>query len=166
MSMEYLLSGERFERARGYMEEAARIARQALCLRAKCGTVIVKGDEIIGVGYNSPAGGVENSRCNWEVAFTHKPKSDRTCCMHAEWRAILDAVRNRGEEVRDAELFFMRVDEEGLMTKAGKPYCTVCSRLALDVGIRTFYLWHEEGIAGYPTDEYDRMSYAFVSQVK
>lgn len=44
---------------------------------------------------------------------------------------------------------------------AGQPYCTHCSRLALDAGIAEFVLWHNEGIAVYPTDEYNNLSYRY-----
>lgn len=45
--------------------------------------------------------------------------------------------------------------------KAGKPYCTICSKLALDVGIKEFALWHEEGITIYNTEEYNTLSYQY-----
>ena len=44
----------------------------------------------------------------------------------------------------------------------GKPYCTVCSRMALDTGIDKFVLWHGEGICEYPTDRYNKLSYEYV----
>jgi len=47
------------------------------------------------------------------------------------------------------------------MLKSGKPYCTVCSRLALDNGIKEFVLWHTDGIKGYDTKEYNKLSYDF-----
>ena len=49
-------------------------------------------------------------------------------------------------------------------SKAGKPYCTVCSRLAIDSGIVEFVLWHESGITAYPTDEYNDLSYDFFEE--
>ena len=145
-----------------WMHEAAEVAKQARCLKATCGTVIVKDGRIIGRGYNAPPLDKEENRtCHMDVG-RGKPGYDRTCCMHAEWRAILDALRNHSEQVVGAKLYFVRVDEDGNIKKSGKPYCTVCSRMALDVGLSTFALWHEEGIVEYPTDQYDRLSNEYI----
>ncbi len=81
--------------------------------------------------------------------------------MHAEWRAILDAQKRNPDKMSGSNLFFVRVDNEGNIKKSGQPYCTVCSRLALDTGIAQFYLWHEEGITAYDTNEYDKLSYRY-----
>jgi len=144
------------------MKEAAKIAEKARCLRAKCGTVIVKDGEIIGKGYNAPPLDKEENRmCDKEFG-PGKPKYDKTCCMHAEWRAIIDALRKNPEKLKGSRLYFTRVAENGEIKKSGKPLCTVCSRMALDTGIDKFVLWHEDGIREYPTDEYDRLSYEYV----
>lgn len=145
-----------------YMNEAAKVAKDALCLKAKCGTVIVKNKIIIGKGYNAPPLDIENSRtCLDPYDFSGKPKYDHTCCMHAEWRAIIDALKNSSKELQGSVLYFVRVDNDGKVKKSGLPYCTVCSRLALDVGISHFCLWHEDGVVAYPTDEYNKLSYAY-----
>ena len=145
-----------------YMNDAANVAKKALCLRAKCGTVIVKDSEIIGEGYNAPPlDDPANRTCNDEYTYPTKPKYDRTCCMHAEWRAIMDALKLNPEKIQGSSLYFTRVDENGKIKKSGKPYCTVCSRIALDAGIREFVLWHEKGIHAYPTDEYNKLSYQY-----
>jgi deoxycytidylate deaminase len=159
--MEYL-KGQSEKEAIQWMSEAAEIAKKALCLRAKCGTVIVKDGEIIGEGYNAPPlDSEENRTCNEEFPLG-KPKYDRTCCMHAEWRAIMDALKRNPGKITGSKLYFMRVDENGRNKKSGKPYCTVCSRMALDAGIDKFLLWHEEGICEYPTHEYNQLSYHYV----
>jgi hypothetical protein len=61
------------------------------------------------------------------------------------------------------DLYFVRVDMNAPLNIlfSGEPYCTVCSRFALDVGIKTFALWHEYGIIQYPTDVYNQLSYAY-----
>jgi deoxycytidylate deaminase len=149
--------------AEHWMHEAAKEAQRALCLKAKCGTVIVKDGEIIGRGYNAPPLDKEENRvCRVEFG-PGKPRYDRTCCMHAEWRAMLDALRTHADKVVGSDLYFVRVDDTGAIKKSGKPYCTVCSRMALDIGIAHFALWHEEGIIEYPTREYDRLSYEYMS---
>ncbi|MCX6738785.1 MAG: hypothetical protein NT098_01875, partial [Candidatus Parcubacteria bacterium] len=91
-----------------------------------------------------------------------EPKYDKTCCMHAEWRAMIDALRRNSEKLAGSKLYFTRVNEKGEIKRSGKPICTVCSRMALDIGIEKFVLWHEEGICEYPTDEYNRLSYEYI----
>ena len=160
--MKYLQNKEEQEGIK-WMNAAAEVAKKALCLKAKCGTVIVKDGEVIGEGYNAPPLDDENNRrCLDRYDFTGKPKYDHTCCMHAEWRAILDASRRNPEKLPGSRLYFMRVDNEGNIKKSGDPYCTVCSRLALDSGISEFHLWNDKGICAYPTDEYDKLSYSYM----
>ncbi len=156
-----LLQGVYAADAIRWMNAAADTARKAKCLRAKCGSVIVKDGEVIGTGYNAPP---LDAECNRMCNATHtngKPKYDATCCMHAEWRAILDTLKHNPEKIYGSALYFVRVDNTGAVSRSGKPYCTVCSRLALDAGIATFALWHEEGIGEYPTVEYNTLSYEY-----
>ena len=146
-----------------WFREAAREAKQARCTRARCGAVIVADGCIIGRGYNAPPQD-DMSQVQCEAVYqkeSRKPKSDRTCCIHAEWRAMLDALRNHADKVSGSTLYFCRVDESGKMLFSGDPYCTVCSRLALDIGIAFFVLWHENGIRVYDTQEYNAVSYRF-----
>ena len=159
--MQYL-TGNQEEKAKAWMNKAARIAEQALCHRAKCGAIIVKNDEIIGSGYNAPPLDKEENRFCDKEFVSGKPKYDKTCCMHAEWRAILNALQTRPEKLAGSKLYFTRVDEKGGMIPSGEPFCTVCSRLCLDVGIAKFVLCHDEGIFEYPTEDYNRLSYAYV----
>lgn len=159
--MEYL-KGQPENEAIQWMTQAGKMAAKALCLKAKCGTVIVKDNKIIGEGYNAPPlDNKENSVCNKEFG-SGKPKYDKTCCLHAEWRAIMDTLKRNSEKLKGSKLYFTRVDENGKIKKSGQPYCTVCSRLALDVGIEKFVLWHEEGICEYPTGEYNQLSYKYM----
>lgn len=142
---------------------AAEIAKHATCGRDLCGAVIVKDGDVIGEGWNSPPGNSEDQRmcAVEEYDWLKKKKSDKTCCMHAEWRAIVDALRRHPDEILGSTLYFTRIDTEGSILKSGEPYCTVCSRLALDVGVAHFALWQESGIRVYRTDEYNQSSYAF-----
>ena len=157
--MEFLTKQEEQE-ANKWLTEAARVARKALCLRAKCGTVIVKDGVIIGEGYNAPPQDNPAYRtCLNEYELPKNYRYDHTCCMHSEWRAILDAKERNANKLRGSRLYFVRVMDSGAIKHSGKPYCTVCSRLALDSGIAEFVLWQEQGFAVFPTDEYDRLSF-------
>jgi deoxycytidylate deaminase len=162
-SMKYLTGVKEVE-ARTWMMKASEVAARALCKKAKCGTVIVQNNEIIGTGYNAPVLDKEENRmCDAEYK-SGKPKYDTTCCVHAEWRAIVDALKQNPEKISGSTLYFSRVGNSGEIKKSGKPFCTVCSRLAVDNGIKTFVLWHEEGILEYPTAIYNRMSYEYIHQ--
>lgn len=156
------LIGEEETEAKYWMDKAGKIAERALCLRARCGSVIVREDVCIGMGYNAPPLDDDtHKKCLDEYDFSGKPKYDHTCCMHAEWRAILDALQNHPDKIKGSRLYFTRVDEKGNILRSGKPFCTVCSRLALDTGIAEFVLWHEEGICVYDTVTYNTLSYRY-----
>jgi deoxycytidylate deaminase len=159
--MEFLRGREEREATR-WMNKAAEVAQKASCLRSKCGTVIVRDGEIVGEGYNSPAGEQEDQRrCLALKDAYHKKVTDKTCCVHAEQRAIMDALRKNPEKVSGSRLYFIRLNEGGNPGRAGKPYCTVCSKMALDAGIAEFVLWHERGICAYGTGEYNLLSYEY-----
>ncbi len=145
-----------------WMAKAAEVAARATCGRSKCGSVIVRNNEIIGEGFNSPPGNADNQRrCDVEKSSYHAKVTDKTCCVHAEERAIMDALRRNPEKLPGSTLWFIRLDAEGKPKFSGRPYCTICSKLALDAGIAEFVLYHEEGITAYPTDEYNDLSYGF-----
>lgn len=144
---------------------AAEEARMATCHRAKCGSVIVAADgEIIGRGHNGPALDDESQRtCEEEWDLGVKPKYDKTCCIHAEWNAVLDACKTNPQKLSGSTLYFMRIDEQGNFTEAGEPYCTVCSRLTLASGVENFALWNS-GPDICSTREYNLKSYAFFAK--
>jgi deoxycytidylate deaminase len=156
------MTGTELEAIRPFFVAAATIAAEATCNRAKCGTVIVQDGEIIGQGYNGPALDDEASRtCDDEYDLSVKPKYDKTCCIHAEWRAILDACKHNADKIGGSVLYFMRVDDEGKFTDAGDPFCTTCSRLTLESGVGKFALWNAGGADIYDAAEYNKKSYEF-----
>lgn len=152
------LSGNDERNAMKYIDTAAKVALESQCLRAKCGSVIVKNNKILGRGFNSPPKNIKMLRCVKDY-LPKDFKSDRTCCVHAEQRAILDALRNNPKEIENSRIYLIRLDENNNKIEAGKPYCTICSKLALDVGIAEFVLLHKEGLCVYDTDEYNTMSF-------
>lgn len=144
-----------------YFQLAGKEAEKATCLRDKCGAVVILDDKVIGVGHNGPPNDdITLRKCELNLITSSKPKSDRTCCIHAEWRAIIDAILNR-KDITGSTLYFTRVDDKGNLKKSGEPYCTACSRLALDNGIKYFGLWQEPGIKLFDTKEYNELSYEF-----
>ncbi len=145
-----------------YFAQAAQAAEQATCHRAHCGSIIVSTDGIvIGRGFNAPPLGDESQRmCDNVYKTDRKPKSDKTCCVHAEWNAIINALRGYPDKVSGATLYFMRINDDGEFTQAGDPYCTVCSRLALQSGIKYFGLWNG-GSQMFDTASYNLKSYDY-----
>lgn len=157
-----LLIGPEHAQAEIFMQQAAEIAQKATCERSKCGCIIVKAGKIIGKGFNSPPQNLESQRrCQCDKNQYHRKVADKTCCIHAEQRAILDALKSASDQLPGSDLYFIRLDQEGKLSKAGEPYCTICSKMALEVGIRNFHLWHEEGIVAYDTEEYNSLSYQY-----
>lgn len=164
--MKYLSNDEEKE-ALEYITKAVHVALQSTCQRSRCGSVIVQYNKIIGSGYNSPPQNDEKQRrCSYSKESYHKKVTDKTCCVHAEQRAIMDALRNNHlrnypDIITGSRLYFIRLDEQGSPSHAGKPYCTICSKMALDVGIGEFVLWHEQGMGIYNTREYNLLSFQF-----
>ena len=157
-----LLIGPEHTQAEVFMQQAAEIAQKATCERSKCGCIIVKEGKIIGKGFNSPAQNLESQRrCHCDKEQYHKKVTDKTCCIHAEQRAILDALKSASDQLPGSDLYFIRLDQKGEITKAGEPYCTICSKMALEVGIKSFHLWHSKGIIAYDTEEYNILSYQY-----
>lgn len=159
------LRGPELEAARSFFQAAAEVAKKATCHRAKCGSVIVKDGVIIGEGYNGPPLDDESRRtCNKTWDYTKKPKYDKTCCIHAEWRAVIDACKRNPDKVEGSTLYFMRVDDDGNFTDAGEPYCTTCSRFVMEAGVSKFALWNNDCVEVYDLPEYDGKSYEFYAQ--
>jgi deoxycytidylate deaminase len=158
----YYASKQEEQEAQYWMQEAGKVAQSALCLKAKCGSVIVRDGVIIGKGFNAPPlNSTQHQKCHAPYDNSGKPKYDHTCCMHAEWRAIIDALKNNPSALVGSTLYFTRVDDKHLLIKSGLPFCTACSRFALDTGIAHFVLWNDKGIAVYDTTEYNSLSYDY-----
>jgi len=154
------LDGIEYVQATKHILLAAMFAKQSKCLRSRCGSVIVNNGEVIGRGWNSPPGDIKPARCIKDL-LPAGFKSDRHCCVHAEQRAIKDALERNPGRVKGARLYFIRLDDQGTIKRSGKPYCTQCSKEALDNGLAEFVLYHDQGICVYDTKEYNELSFAY-----
>lgn len=147
-----------------YLKKVIEVAKKATCTRAQCGAIIVQDDEIIGEGFNSPPQNLEGQRrCSNSKDQYDKKVTDKTCCIHAEQRAVMDALKRNPKKLSGSRLYFIRLDKNGEASVAGDPYCTICSKMVLDVGVTEFVLWHEEGPKVYRTNEYNDLSYDYES---
>ena len=61
----------------------------------------------------------------------------------------------------DSVLYFMQVDKWGEQIPVGKPYCTICSKMVVDVEITGFVLLHEDGIYYYDAETYNDLSFGY-----
>jgi len=153
-----ILTGSEEREALSYIDLAAVVALDAECERSKCGSIIVSLDEIIGEGFNSPAGEVRrcsNSKKDYDIKVT-----DKTCCVHAEQRAIMDALRRNPSKIKGSRLYFIRLKDDKI-SLSGEPYCTICSKMALDVGVSEFVLFKLEGVCVYSCEEYNDLSFRY-----
>ena len=159
-----LLEGSEKEEALHWLDEAVAVAQDATCERAKCGAIIVREGEVIGRGINSPAGDESQRRCSIEKDSYDKKVTDKTCCVHAEQRAVMDALRSSPEKLRGAQMYFARFYANGERRLNGgknQLYCTICTKMMFDVGITDFILAHEDGVADYPAPEYLEKSFDY-----
>lgn len=140
------------------IEVLTNIAKLSTCKRSKCASIIVKDFEIIAEGYNSMPCNVDGQCFKDNLSSTFK--SDKTCCVHAEQRAIMQGLKN-GKDLTGSTLYFLRLDENDNPKHSGKPYCSICSKMALDAGISYFALWHETGWKHYGTKEYNDLTFRY-----
>ena len=145
----------------GWLEEVIEQAKFSTCQRSKCGSIIVKDNEIIGQGFNSPTANLESQRRCKNRKLSERFKSDRTCCVHAEQRAIMDALRRNPIKITGSVLYFIRLDSNNRPEVAGEPYCTICSKMALDTGVAGFALWQNDSWKIYDTEKYNTLSYNY-----
>ncbi|MBI3334855.1 hypothetical protein HYZ97_05190 [Candidatus Pacearchaeota archaeon] len=158
----YQLEGEEYLEAVSYLSLAVKYAQRSTCLRGRCGSILILNDTLIGAGFNSPPGNDESQRrCMNDKSKLHARVTDKTCCVHAEQRALIDALRSNPEKVQGSTIYFMRVNQEDLPLSSGRPYCTICSKLALDLRVKEWVLWHEEKIAKYGAREYHALSLSY-----
>jgi hypothetical protein len=156
--MTYITDQVQKARAEKYIDAAKEVAQQATCERAKCGVVIVKNEQIIGRWFNSPAGHDEmERRCAIKKQEYGQKVTDKTCCVHAEQRAIMDALRHYPDQLDGAQLYFSRFYPDGRQRLLGgkiKMYCTICAKMMRDVGIAEFILPGQDGICSFAQNEY------------
>lgn len=157
--MPEILTGTAKEQAQTWLQAAGNAARHSACLRRKCGSVLVsEGGEIYAEDVNKLPRGAE-VHCN-PYQLGQGFKSDKACCVHAEQRSILQALQ-KGQKVEGSTMVFASVDDAGNRLQSGRPYCTICSKMALESGVKYWILEHAEGITRYEALEYNKLSFEY-----
>lgn len=154
-----VLAGAAASEALKWLEAAADIARSSPCKKRKCGSVLVSADGSVfsgAVNQPPPGAAVHCTPYCLPAGF----KSDKACCVHAEQRSILDAMK-QGKSVAGSIMVFSSVDEAGNRLMSGQPYCTICSKMALESGVQAWILEHADGIKRYDAVEYNRISFEY-----
>ena len=159
-----------WDTVQSFFDRAVRVALNATCLRSKCGAIIFAPDKnYIAVGCNSPPNNIAPVQCLKET-LPIEFKSDKTCCMHAEQRAVMNALRS-GSDLMGSRLYFVRLNKQNKLEPSGMPYCTICSKLALDVGIAEWCLvhhadvWGKEGAYVYDARSYNAISFGRSAEI-
>jgi dCMP deaminase len=127
-----------------FLNIALSVATRSTCLRRNLGAVIVKGNVIVGTGYNGTAKGVINC---YEVGCIKDEKSlpqnkayDLCPAVHAEENAIINS--NRADRI-GARLYIAGIDADGEYTKAVP--CQRCQRKIINSEIEEVILLDETG---------------------
>lgn len=141
-----------------FIDLAAAVALQSTCARKRCGSIIVVNETVVGSGFNSPPPDTPH-RCLTVKASLAHPRADRTCCVHAEQRALFCFADWPTWPNQKPRLYFARLDDAGKLAPSGHPYCTACSRLALDRGIHEWVMLTTEGIRVWPAALFDELSH-------
>ncbi len=152
-----------------YLGHAAMQSKHARCLVHRCGAVLVRVnvlcknwyERIIGVGVNEPPYEGWITECVKDKLPANF-KSDKHCCVHAEQNAIINALSHKGYSLSGSTMYFVRTNYDTFeIIPCGKPFCTVCSKLMLAVGIKEMVLQHDDGIYVYDAEEYNKLSFEY-----
>lgn len=154
-----ILKGEEEKQALKFFDKAAEMAKKSLCHRARCGAIIVKNGVMVAEGFNAPPQNSDERRtCLNEYEIPGGFRHDRTCCIHAEQRAALNAAK-QGKDLTGGRVYFVFLDEAGRKIKVSDIKCTICSRVILDAGVSEWAVYAPDGVRIYGVAEFDAFSY-------
>jgi dCMP deaminase len=127
-----------------FLDIALSVAARSTCLRRKFGAVIVKGDNIVGTGYNGNARGVINCYevgCIKDMMDLPANKAYDLCpAVHAEENAIINSSRN---DRIGARLYIAGLNPDGGYTRADP--CQRCKRKIINSEISEVILLDADG---------------------
>ncbi|MDB5478510.1 MAG: hypothetical protein JWM96_1005 [Alphaproteobacteria bacterium] len=157
-----ILTGAELLQAQAWLEQAAIIARKSHCCRRRCGSILVdRTGNILAAAENKLPGKPGQAEIHCNPYQLHEDfKSDKGCCIHSEERLVMQALAE-GKDFAGSTLVFTSVDEAGQRLQSGRPYCTICSKIALEAGVNWWILEHEEGIIRYEAAAYNTISFSY-----
>ncbi len=148
--------------ARVVIDAAISAAKRSPCRKSRRGAVVFRQDlietEIVGYGWNGQPGA---RACTGDDACRSRC---RETCVHAEVRAIRDAISRvislahqrqyliADPDLSDYALLHVKVDHAGTLVAGTGPSCWQCSRDVLDVGLDAVWLY-EDPVPGIVSDE-------------
>lgn len=129
---------------------AIEAAKQSPCAKSKRGAVLFDDeDRVWGKGWNGPPPQVGGSLSKCDGSATCREHCTKRC-LHAESRAVVDAMTNRGSSF--PAMLHVKIDEDGKLVAGGGPSCWQCSRLIVDVGFITGVWLYQRAFADGPED--------------
>ncbi|UCD44428.1 MAG: cytidine deaminase [Candidatus Bathyarchaeota archaeon] len=127
-----------------FLNIALSVAARSTCLRRRFGAVVVKGNTIVGTGYNGAAKGVVNCLdvgcIKNEMDLPQDRAYDYCPAVHAEENAIINS--NRADRI-GAKLYLSGIDSEGNYTKAVP--CQRCRRKIINSEIEEVVVLDDTG---------------------
>lgn len=162
-----ILKGNEKTNAQEYLKQAASLWNKSVCLKRPRGVVIVLDNKVIGEGWNAPP---DNHVCEECLRDRMKPmifstfNTEPCYAVHAEQRAIYNAFKNGYSDLSNAKMYFSRTDKEGrYMPCDDGPSCTICSKLILEAGIKSFvYENTKDGVVELSAKEFYESSMRYV----
>jgi len=136
-------------RDRFYLKLAEEISKQSKCLSGNFGTVLVRDDMVIGIGFNGPARGIRH--CNPCRRAGSAPGQNYHLCpaSHAEVNALLQAGGR--ERCLGSTLYLNSHNRKGIEyhynSALGFFPCDQCFKYIINAGVETVVT---EGLNGEP----------------
>lgn len=136
------------------LDRAVELAKDSQA-RTRHAALVVKDGSLLGWGINGvPLPGEDHCYCKFG-SFSHHDD----CRTHAEQRAIMLAREGVGWGLlQDSQLLYVRLESDDSVRLDEPHFCARCSRLALSLGMGEWVFALSDGLVGYSSADYDRIS--------
>lgn len=129
-----------------FLGVAEAISKRSTCLRRRYGAVIVKGNVIVGAGYNGAPRGEENCStlgfCERETLNIPSGQMYEKCrAVHAEQNAV---INTDPEKMVGAAIYIAGFEAKGCGRAAGRP-CLLCKRMIKNARIERVVFMSPDG---------------------